>query len=911
MHTRDPRNIPEPPGSDRPRRTTSRRARLAVLGIAVPVLLAGFGAGQAQILPAAPTVSTTPFWEQDYSRLQVGKPWVDVNGSKIQAHPTNALVQACPSTPPGTTSHNCFKVIYNQPGGPGGVLKQPPSNPVLMAPVQGSVDCPADGVPTSTMPCVGWVAADSSTTNTATDVTQQDIMINPAINPTVEDPISTSTSVPTNPPAPAYAYTLSYDVYFAPGFDFAKGGKLPGLSAAGFDSGCTDDGNVKRAPDRWSERVMWRENGRVELYSYDQSRPSGNCGIDQLIDAQSGDSPYEYPNEVPGDSKFRFQAGKWYTITLSVQLNDNDKVIYATDGNGATLPDAFGEPIVIGANGLVSLKIETGGQTVGTIQYNNVALRDECGKGQAAPNGGIASCKQPVPDSKASRVNGVFFSTFFGGNETKRLTCLNDSIPAGSPSKTTQAIYEQLCASQRVAYIWPTNTWVPQTSSVAYFANLNVYQGYAGLAGTPPTWSAGNNLTATPIDSGEIDLSWKAAKAGSAGITGYKVYSNGGILLGQTSGTSFPVTNIAGSALKASTAYYFFVKAYDDTGNQSAFSNEAWATTGTNPPPDIFPPASVTSNALPNKVNVVFWAQQQNATSYQVYRNGHAIPGAGANVLPATACGALPAQQQFYDDGSDIGGLASGTTYTYTVTARDASGMVSDQSLSTTSTPSRTTPSGFFVSVTPPYCQTVAPGGKAVYKVNVTSPGATLAVQKSWPSSKTALDFGALYTGLPTGVSVAFGSIAGNTSQMTVTTTSATPAGIYPINITATSGGVTNWAQFELVVGGSGGGGGDFTLAAASSALTEARGAKATDKITVTAQGGFDSTVDLVATGLPSGVTAKFSTDPVDLGSASSAKSTLTLKASSSATVGTATVTVTGTSGSTSHGVPVTLTVTK
>jgi hypothetical protein len=897
------------PITDQPggrRRLKSRLARFVPLGFVLPVLLAGLSSPQAQTVAAAP-LSTTPLWAQDFSKLPTGRPWPDVNGSKIQAHPTNALVQACPSAPPGTSSKNCFKVIYNHSGGQAGVLKQPPSNPVMDAPIPGSVDCDPSGVPTKDKPCVGWVAAIAETTNTATDVTQQDIMINPSINRTDEDPISTSTSVPTDPPAPSYAYTLSYDVYFEPGFDFAKGGKLPGLSAAGFDSGCTDDSSVKRSPDRWSERVMWRENGRIELYSYDQSRPSGNCGIDQLIDAAAGDPAYEYPNVVPGDSKLRFQAGKWYTITLSVQVNDNDQVLYATDAAGATLPDAFGLPIVVGGNGKVFLSVATGGATVGTIQYNNVALRDECNKGQAAPNGAHASCKSPVPDSKASRANGVFFSTFFGGNETKRLTCLNDSIPAGAPSSTTQAIYEALCASQRVAYIWPTNTWVPQTVATADFANLQVFDGYTGLSGTPPTWTGTTSLTATTIDAGEIDLSWTAAKAGSAAITGYKVYSNGGILLGQTSGTKFPVTNIAGTALSPATPYYFFVKAYDAAGQQSAFSNEANATTGTTPPTKVFPPGSVTSNALPNKVNVVFWAPQAGATSYQVYRNGSAIPG--ASVAPAKACGALPAQQQYYDDGADIGGLAAGTPYAYTVTATNASGTSSVQSLSSVSTPAKANTSGFFVSVTPPYCQTVAPGGKAVYQVNVTSPGATLAVVKAWPAKSTALDFGALYAALPTGVSVSFGQIANDTATMTVTTTSATPPGIYPIDITAADGGVTDWAQFELVVAT--GGGGDFTLSATPDSLTESQGTKATSKIKVTSTGGFSAPVTLGAAGLPSGVTAKFSANPVTPDANGIVKSTLTLKAASNAALGAATVTVTGTAGSDAHAAPIALTVTK
>ena len=481
------------------------------------MMLAGLAWTQQTFPP--PAVSSTPIWGQNFSGFKTGVVWPDIDGDKIKQD-GGALIATCPV---GISTTNCFQVIYNIDGGwstTTGIVKAVPSNPVLVAPIPGSPDCDAAGTASAGLPCIGWSPAGVPpdnfesvyTTNTSTDVVQNDIVINPSINGTKKDPISESATPYANPPSPNYAYTLTYDVYFAPGFDFAKGGKLPGLGADDFDSGCTDDGSIKRTPNRWSERVMWRENGRVELYSYDQSRPSGNCGIDELVSAAAGDPAYEYPNAVPGDGKFRFQTGVWYQITISVAVNANNAVVYATDGSGNTLLDAFGDPIVIGANGpeggLVYLGITNLSTNTleGTIQYNNVALRDECdlqGSGTYW-QGSAPLCASPVPDSIDARVNTLFFSTFFGGNETKRLTCLNDSIPGGTPTGITQAIYEELCASQRVEYIWPTNTWLPQTSQ-AYFANLNVYPGYTGLPGTPPSWGSGTTLSATPISETEID----------------------------------------------------------------------------------------------------------------------------------------------------------------------------------------------------------------------------------------------------------------------------------------------------------------------------------------------------------------------------------------------------------------------
>src|SRR5208282_3360100 len=74
-------------------------------------------------------------------------------------------------------------------------------------------------------------------------------------------------------------------------------------------------------------------------------------------------------------------------------------------------------------------------------------------------------------------------------------------------------------------------------------------------------------------------------------------------------------------------------------------------------------------------------------------------------------------------------------------------------------------------------------------------------------------------------------------------------------------------------------------------------------------QNSFSSATTLSATGLPTGVTAAFSANPVTPPANGSATSVLTLTASATATIGTATVTVTGTSGSLNHSTTIALTV--
>jgi hypothetical protein len=95
----------------------------------------------------------------------------------------------------------------------------------------------------------------------------------------------------------------------------------------------------------------------------------------------------------------------------------------------------------------------------------------------------------------------------------------------------------------------------------------------------------------------------------------------------------------------------------------------------------------------------------------------------------------------------------------------------------------------------------------------------------------------------------------------------------------------------------------NFSLSASPSSVSVTQGSSASSTITVTDSGGFTGSVTLSASGLPSGVTASFGTNPT------TSTSSVTFTASSTATTGTSTVTITGTSGSLSHTTTISLTV--
>jgi hypothetical protein len=94
-----------------------------------------------------------------------------------------------------------------------------------------------------------------------------------------------------------------------------------------------------------------------------------------------------------------------------------------------------------------------------------------------------------------------------------------------------------------------------------------------------------------------------------------------------------------------------------------------------------------------------------------------------------------------------------------------------------------------------------------------------------------------------------------------------------------------------------------FTLGASPASLTVVQGTSGTDILTVTKLNGFTGSVTLAASGLPSGVTASFGTNPT------TGTSVLTLKASGSATLGSTTVTITGTSGKLTASTTIVLTI--
>ncbi len=156
---------------------------------------------------------------------------------------------------------------------------------------------------------------------------------------------------------------------------------------------------------------------------------------------------------------------------------------------------------------------------------------------------------------------------------------------------------------------------------------------------------------------------------------------------------------------------------------------------------------------------------------------------------------------------------------------------------------------------------------------------------------------------LPGGLSASFSpNPTSAASVLTLSANGSIPAGNYPVIITGASGPQTVTTTLAVTVTPpatlpS------FTLGATPASMSLNPGTSGTSSITVSPQSGFNGSVTLGASGLPSGLTASFAPNPT------TGTSTLTLTAGNSVSPGNYPLTITGTSGSLTANTPISLNV--
>ncbi|EMD34310.1 polysaccharide lyase family 14 protein [Gelatoporia subvermispora B] len=164
--------------------------------------------------------------------------------------------------------------------------------------------------------------------------------------------------------------TFAYSVYFPEGYQFVKGGKLPGIYGGDSAADAVSCSGGRRSDSCFSARLMWRTDGAGEVYTYLPPDYSANQAVCDV-------APFSTCNSVYGASvgrgAFTFATGAWTTISERVRLND------AGQENG-------------------EIQLFVNGESV--INVGGLVLRD----------------------SDEGRIRGMQMQTFFGGSDPSYAT---------------------------------------------------------------------------------------------------------------------------------------------------------------------------------------------------------------------------------------------------------------------------------------------------------------------------------------------------------------------------------------------------------------------------------------------------------------------------------------------------------
>jgi YD repeat-containing protein len=239
---------------------------------------------------------------------------------------------------------------------------------------------------------------------------------------------------------------------------------------------------------------------------------------------------------------------------------------------------------------------------------------------------------------------------------------------------------------------------------------------------TAPTTPA--NLAATAASPTQINLTWSASTdSGGSGLAGYKVERcQGSTCTTYAQITSVSTASFSDSGLSPATTYRYRVRAYDNAGNNGAYSTVKNATTQADSSAPTMPGSLAATASSTTAIGLTWSASTDNigVTGYKIERCQGGSCTTFAQITTTTALS--------YNDT----GRAASTTYRYRVRAYDAasnnsgySNIASATTLTPPDTQAPSTPSGFSGTAISPsqinlsWTASTDPGGSGVagYKI--------------------------------------------------------------------------------------------------------------------------------------------------------------------------------------------------
>ncbi len=198
---------------------------------------------------------------------------------------------------------------------------------------------------------------------------------------------------------------------------------------------------------------------------------------------------------------------------------------------------------------------------------------------------------------------------------------------------------------------------------------FDTWRGTTGAFAKQDTWTvaipppaAPSNLAAAAVSTSQVDLSWTD---NSSNETGFKIERKTGTggTWSQVATVGAGTTTCQNTGLSASTTYFYRVRSYGTSGN-SAYSNEAGATTPAPPPTPPAAPSGLSATAASSSRIDLSWSDNSsNETGFKVERK----TGSGGTYAQIAS---VAAGVTAYQDS----GLAASTTYYYRVRAYNTAG---------------------------------------------------------------------------------------------------------------------------------------------------------------------------------------------------------------------------------------------